>query len=182
MKKITIKEITFIALFAALTGVGGFISIQLPFTPTPITLQTLFVLLSGIMLGSMFGALSQIVYIIIGILGFPVFAQGTSGIGVLMGPTGGYLVGFIFAAYIAGLIKNKNVSAKNILALILGSIIIYVCGIVGLMSIGKLNFVQSILLGIVPFLIGDAIKIVLTVLTIRKLKVKIPLIENDRNK
>jgi Uncharacterized conserved protein len=105
-----IRQMTLISLFAALTAVGGFISI--PLYPVPLTLQTLFTLLAAMILGSVMGASSQIIYVLLGVIGLPVFAGFKAGIGILFGPTGGFLLGFIISAYIIGKIvelKKKRI-------------------------------------------------------------------------
>lgn len=104
--KITTKEITLVALFSGLTAVGSFIS--LPLGPVPITLQTLFVILSGILLGAKLGALSQIVYIVLGLVGAPVFAGFTGGPQTVLKPSFGFIIGFVFAAFIVGKIVDYN--------------------------------------------------------------------------
>lgn len=127
-----IKGMVFAALFAALTAAVSPIKIPLGFTPVPITLQTLMVLLSGAVLGANLGALSQFLYVLVGALGLPVFAGGGSGLGALAGPTGGYLISYPIAAFVIGWIakdrnkKSKAVSyiALAVLALLL--LIIYV--------------------------------------------------------
>lgn len=149
------------ALFAALTALGAYIFIPLPFTPVPITLQTLFVYLAGDILGGYLGALSQIVYILLGVLGLPVFARGKGGGDVLIGPTGGYLIGFIVAAFIIGkLVKLKRnpTFVWFIFSNLIGTVVIYCFGIFQLsIWIGSLK--KAIILGIFPFLIGDLIKV-----------------------
>ncbi|HOK18643.1 MAG TPA: biotin transporter BioY, partial [Caldisericia bacterium] len=92
-----IKKITFSSLFIILIIIGSYISIPLPFSPVPLTLQVFFVLLSGILLGPYYGFLSVLGYIILGVLGFPVFAGGQSGFSVFLGPNGGFLLGFLIA-------------------------------------------------------------------------------------
>jgi biotin transport system substrate-specific component len=94
------------AMFGAATAMGAYIMIPLP--PVPITLQTLFVVLAGALLGGRLGALSQVVYLLLGIIGLPVFHGGKGGLGILLGPTGGYLVGFIAAAYVVGKLIEVN--------------------------------------------------------------------------
>ena len=95
------------SMFGAATAVGAFISIPIP--PVPITLQTLFTYLAGALLGGRLGALSQFVYLLLGVMGLPVFALGKAGFGVLFGPTGGYIIGFIGSAYVIGtMIETKN--------------------------------------------------------------------------
>jgi biotin transporter BioY len=103
-----LKGMVFAALFAAFTAAVAWFKIPLPFTPVPITLQTLVVLISGAMLGSYYGALSMIIYLILGAIGLPVFAGGSSGIGVLFGPTGGYLFSYPIASFVIGKMLEKK--------------------------------------------------------------------------
>src|SRR3989339_1476470 len=102
MERTKLNGMVFAALFAALTAAVAWFKIPLPFTPVPITLQTLVVLLSGAMLGSTYGTLAMILYVVVGALGLPVFAGGGSGIGALLGPTGGYLFSYFIAAFFIG--------------------------------------------------------------------------------
>ena len=108
MEKSQIRGMVFAALFAALTGAVAWFKIPLPFTPVPITLQTLMVLLSGAMLGAYYGALSMIIYLLLGAIGLPVFAGGSSGVGALLGPTGGYLFSYPVAAFVIGFMLQKK--------------------------------------------------------------------------
>ena len=108
MEKTKLKGMIFSALFAALTGAVAWFKIPLPFTPVPITLQTLMVLLSGAMLGAYYGGLSMIIYLVVGAIGLPVFAGGSSGIGALLGPSGGYLLSYPIAAFTIGWMLGKN--------------------------------------------------------------------------
>ncbi len=156
-------QLTLSFIFAALTGLGAFIAIPLSFTPVPITLQTLFVLLSGFVLGRHYGPLSQFIYIILGIIGMPWFAHGTFGLSVLLGTTGGYLVGFVVSAYTVGWITDMSKQTRNPLALfttaIIGTIIIYIFGILGLLQFFDLW--KALELGFFPFIPGDLFKIIL---------------------
>lgn len=93
------------ALFTALISAGAFVTI--PLGPVPFTLQTLFVLLAGLVLGSRLGALSVVAYVVLGLVA-PVYAGGTSGLGVLFGPTGGYLLGFVLGALVAGAVGRSR--------------------------------------------------------------------------
>lgn len=108
MDRTKLKGMVFAALFAALTGAVAWFKIPLPFTPVPITLQTLMVLLSGAMLGAYYGALAMIIYLILGAIGLPVFAGGSSGVAALLGPTGGYLFSYPVAAFVIGYILQKK--------------------------------------------------------------------------
>ena len=104
------RELSLVALFAALTGIGGFIRIPVPYVP--LTLQTLMVMFSGLILGGRLGALSQLVYILVGLMGIPIFAHG-GGPGYVLQPTFGYLLGFVCGAYIIGNITERRESLKR---------------------------------------------------------------------
>ena len=125
------KELSLVALFASLTAIGGFISI--PFYPVPLTLQVFFVLLSGAILGKKLGALSQIIYLGLGAVGAPVFHNFTSGIGILFGPTGGFIIGFVPGSYLAGLFYEKfNNNKIHFSGLVLSIVPIYAIGVLWL--------------------------------------------------
>jgi biotin transport system substrate-specific component len=148
------------AMFGALTAIGAFVVI--PLQPLPMTLQTLFTGLAGVLLGGYTGALSQIVYIILGIIGLPVFAGGKAGLGTFFGPTGGYLIGFIVGAYIIGKIvesKREAGLAWIVMSLVIGNLVIYTLGTIQLSIITHFSLTKSLLVGVVPFLPGDAIKL-----------------------
>jgi len=163
---------TLISLFAALTAVGAFISV--PFYPVPLTLQTLFTLLAAMTLGSVMGASSQIIYVLLGLIGLPVFAGFKAGIGILFGPTGGFLFGFIFSAYIIGklieLKKEKNIF-YYFLAGFLGIVIIYFIGVIQLALVTGIGIKRALLIGALPFLPGDILKIIAASFIARKLKI-----------
>jgi biotin transport system substrate-specific component len=154
----------FASLFAALTAAGAYIHIPIPFSPVPVTLQVFFVLLAGSILKSKWGSLSMIVYTLLGVAGLPVFAGGSSGIGVLLGPTGGYIVGFILAAYIIGKLSEKTEnSAKsglliNAFNMSAGVLVIYACGVFQLMIMADIGAGAALTLGVIPFLPGEIVK------------------------
>ena len=147
------------SLLAALTAVGAFIAI--PIGPVPIVLQNLFVYLTGLLLGSKWGLSSMAVYLLAGACGLPVFSGGKGGIGHLIGPTGGYLLGFLPAVYIIGWIteraENKNVA--GIPAMICATAVIYLFGVTWLKFLTNMTFAKTLAVGMLPFLIGDAVKI-----------------------
>jgi len=147
------------SLLAALTAVGAYIAI--PIGPVPIVLQNLFIFLAGLLLGPKWGSASVAVYLLAGILGLPVFASGTGGIGRIVGPTGGYLLGFLPAVYLIGLISKKGGqnTAMDVVAMIAGTIVIYACGVGWLKSLTGMTLAKTLAVGMYPFLIGDAIKI-----------------------
>ncbi len=160
IKNISIASLQIIG-FAALTALCAQVKIPLPFTPVPLTLQTLAVVLSGAVLGSRKGALSQIALIASGTMGLQVFSQAQPGYSLLMGPTGGYIIGFVIAAYITGLgfekLKLDNFMKRS-LFLFIASFAIFFPGVIWLKIITNTSFISALTLGFVPFLIGDIIK------------------------
>jgi biotin transport system substrate-specific component len=143
------------ATFIALITVGAWISI--PFVPVPLTLQTLFVLLSGTVM-KRYGWLPTSLYIILGALNLPVFHNGLAGPGVLLGPTGGYLIGFVPAAFIAGLAYEYGSKATKIAGIVAGTTTIYLFGICWLMYSTGLPLLEAVILGVAPFLAGEVLK------------------------
>ena len=158
-----VRKMAYASLFAALMAVGAYIRVPLPFSPVPITMQVLFVLLAGAMLGARWGTISTVVYILLGIVGLPVFSGGSSGLGVLLGPTGGYLVGFVVAAFAVG--TSLGGREPGLVAtgayMFLGIFIIYLFGASYLMYAAALTFSQTMALGVIPFIPGGVIKVVL---------------------
>lgn len=142
---------TFIALIAA----GSWISIPLP--PVPLTLQTLFVLLAGVVM-QRYAVIPVGLYVLLGAANLPVFHNGTAGLGVLLGPTGGFLLGFIPAALIAGLAYERQSAKIRVLGLIAATGAIYLFGVVWLAYSASLSLLQAALLGVAPFVVGDAVK------------------------
>jgi biotin transport system substrate-specific component len=135
----------------------------------PITLQVFFVLLAGLLLGSKWAGMSMIVYVMLGIIGFPVFSGGLSGIGVILGPTGGYLIGFIPCAFVTGLVTETfgRSTLAAIGAMIAGLAAIYLLGAFQLSVVAGLSVPQSVVIGVLPFLIGDSIKLVAALIVSR---------------
>ncbi|MCL0038997.1 biotin transporter BioY [Dehalococcoidia bacterium] len=168
---ISTRGMVFAAIFAALTAVGAFIAI--PIGPVPITLQSLFVHLAGALLGSHLGALSQLIYILAGIIGLPIFHGGVGGLGVLLGPTGGYLIGFVAGAYITGkLIEMREKPGFLWIAMscVAGLVVIYIVGMLQLSIVADLPVTGALAVGVVPFLIGDAIEIIAATFITLKLR------------
>jgi len=147
-----------IALFTLLTALGAFVRIPLPFTPVPVTLQVFFVLLSALMLGRK-AAISQSLYLALGAAGLPVFTGAGAGLAHLLGPTGGYLFGFVAASYAMGCIARRYRNpADTVLALVLGVAVIYLCGTLQLGLLLHLSPWRAMQLGALPFLAGDLLK------------------------
>ncbi len=130
--------------------------------PVPITGQTLAVLLIGALLGSKRGALTVVAYLGQGAMGLPVFAGGLAGTAVLVGPTAGYLVGFVFAAFAVGLLAERGWDRHPLttaLAMLIGNLIIYTLGLLWLMTLLNLSLAATLAAGLYPFIIGDLLKI-----------------------
>ena len=167
-----IKSAIFVLIGTALLAISS--KIQTPFTLVPATMQTFVVLFLGMALGYKLAAITVILYLFEGSIGLPFFAKG-SGFGYLMGPTGGYLIGFIFTAYFAGKIKIKNDPIIIFGYLILAVSISYILGLLGLwnyMGFEK-SFKQVFFAGAQPFLIIEIYKIlILTVLSTQIFKIK----------
>lgn len=146
--------------FSLLTAAGAGICIPLPFTPVPLSLQTFFVLSSGLFLGSGLGALSQANYLLLGIIGLPVFTHGGAGFEKLLGPTGGYLLGFIISAFMSGkILKTGRLNSARVAAAVFsGTFLILVCGTIQLAIVMKYSMVESFMKGFLPFIYGDIIK------------------------
>ncbi len=143
---------TFVALIAA----GSWISIPLP--PVPLTLQTLFVLLSGVVM-KRYAVIPVALYVLLGTAGFPVFHNGTAGLGVLLGPTGGFLAGFVPAALIAGLAYEHESPKSRVAGLIAATCVTYVFGVAWLVFSASLSLPQAILVGVAPFVVGAVVKV-----------------------
>lgn len=170
-----LKPLVFAALFAALLAAVAPFKIPLGFTPVPITLQTLVVLLSGAMLGPYYGALSMILYVVVGALGLPVFAGGGSGIGALLGPTGGYLFSYFIAAFVIGKIIKMRKKPKYLdyaIAMIAGTIIIYVLGAGWGMVVTGLGIAAIMIGWVLPFIIGDTIKLLIAAYIANKVDIR----------
>jgi len=171
--KILIK-ISLTALFAALTAAGTFIAI--PIGPVPIVLQNLFVVLSGLILGPFLGGAATALYLLAGILNFPVFAGGTGGIARFAGPTGGFLIGYLLAAISAGLIAGKpgindRIPLPRLVAAVTVSfLVVYIPGVAWLKFSRNMDWMRALMAGFIPFIIGDALKGIVAVLVSRRLR------------
>lgn len=147
--------------FAAFTALAAQISFRIPPIEVPFTGSTMAVLLTGGVLGSRRGAASMIIYVLAGAVGLPVYAERSSGVDTLVGATGGYLVGFIIAAYVVGKFAEigwDRTIPKSVVGFVLGSAVIYLFGMAGLMVNLDMSLGGAITNGVVPFLAWDAIK------------------------
>jgi biotin transport system substrate-specific component len=148
--------IAYSAAFIGLITLGSWISI--PFFPVPLTLQTMFVLLAGTVMKR--SALIPVAgYLMLGMLGLPLFHNGLSGIGILIGPTGGYLIGFVPAVLITGILYGNDSKKIRITGLVLSIAVIFACGIAWLCWSTGIGIATGILIGLVPFIPGDILKV-----------------------
>lgn len=172
---VRLRMTIYASLFAALTAAGAYLFI--PVGPVPIVLQNMFVFLAGLLLGSRWGLASVAVYLLAGVCGLPVFAGGSGGIGRILGPTGGYLIGYLPAVFCIGKIVEKSArhALADIIAMVCGSIILYVFGIAWLKILTGMNLTKTLAVGLYPFLIGDALKIAAAAAIAKALR---PIIQN----
>jgi len=157
------RNVALVVGLTVLTALSAQVSIPLPFTPVPLTLQTFAVLAGAAALGAERAVLAQVLYITLAVAGLPVLAGGASGRAEVIGATGGYLLGFVVASYVVGRISAAGASTKTsttALAYVAGSLVIYGFGAPWLAYSTSNTIGWAIANGVVPFLIGDAIKAV----------------------
>lgn len=158
--------------FVISISLGAFVRIPLPFTPVPITLQTFFVLLSAAILGARMGIFTQAAYIFLGFIGIPVFTGASAGILYMVGPTAGYLFGFLAATIFVAIFINQ--ARENFLMtaviFLLGSLLLLLCGVIWLKLSLHLTWLKSFLIGFIPFLPGDTVKSVIAAVLFWHLK------------
>jgi biotin transport system substrate-specific component len=161
--KSRIRNVVLVLGLTGFTALAAQVAIPLPFTPVPLTLQTFAVLAGAAALGAERAVLAQVLYIALAVAGAPVLAGGASGREVVVGATGGYLIGFVLASYVVGRISSKGASTKSAttaLAFVLGSLVIYTLGAPWLAYTTGNTITWAIINGVVPFLVGDLIKAV----------------------
>ncbi|MDG7042175.1 MAG: biotin transporter BioY [Nitrososphaerota archaeon] len=172
------------AIFATILSIASLVSVPLPFTPIPITLQVMVVFLIVAMLGPVYGTYSCLLYLFLGVAGLPVFAGATSGIAVMLGPAGGYLLGFPVGTLIGGLLarslaESRKADAVRVSAAIFSTLlIIYLVGFLWLAVYSKLTPFQAFLIGVVPFIGIDVLKAIVAIpiaLSLRRSGLRLPL-------
>lgn len=152
---------------AALIALGSFLS--LPLGPVPFTMQPFFLLLAALILGWPYGMAAALLFVSAGLIGLPVFAGGKSGLAVLFGPTGGYLVGFVLAAACIGMLTKSRPPGwiLGLLAGLAGLALIYLCGVLNLMRVLDINGLKALTIGFFPFILQDLVKMGMAVATWR---------------
>lgn len=170
-QKIRTKQMVLIALMTAVTCVLGPLSIPLPFSPVPISLTNFAIFLAIFVLGMKSGTISFIIYLLLGAVGVPVFSSFRGGFQVLAGPTGGYLIGFIFLALIMGFALEHfdRKLVPTIIGMIIGMAVCYAFGTVWLAKLLSLSFKEGLMMGVIPYLPGDAAKIIIAAIVGPKL-------------
>ena len=170
-QKIKTKQMVLIALMTAATCVLGPLSIPLPFSPVPISLTNFAIFLAIFVLGMKNGTISFIIYLLLGAVGVPVFSSFRGGLQVLAGPTGGYLIGFIFLALIMGFALDHfdRKLVPTIIGMIIGMAVCYAFGTVWLAKLLSLSFKEGLMMGVIPYLAGDVAKIIIAAIVGPKL-------------
>jgi len=150
--------LSYTAVFVALIAAASWISLPIP--PVPFTLQTLAVLLCAAVM-KRYAVIPVTLYVALGCLGLPIFNNGTAGIGILLGPSGGYFIGFIFAALVAGYLYESKKTMMHVIGLVLATLIILLCGVTWLVLSTGMTITSAIVAGFIPFIVGDIIKLAL---------------------
>jgi len=172
--KLTTKDMAETAVMAALLCVLGPFSI--PLGPVPLSLATLGVMLSVYILGTGKGTIACLIYLVMGAIGLPVFSGFSGGFAKIAGPTGGYLIGYIFLALIAGcFIQRFNDKIwMQFLGMCLGTAVLYAIGTVWLARVTGMSFSEALAAGVIPFVAGDLVKIVVSIFLGRAVKKRLP--------
>lgn len=165
-----LKDLVFTALFAAIICVLA--PFVIPVGPIPLSLATFAIYIAASVIDWKYGTLAVIVYILIGTAGLPVFSGFSGGVMKIAGPTGGYIVGYIVCALVIGLIVDRNEKKKWVypVAMIVGTALLYACGTARFINLTGTTLTGALTVCVIPFLIGDAIKIILASVIAPKLR------------
>lgn len=171
--RLSTQKIVYTALFVALIAVCAII--QVPIGMVPISLATLAVILSGLILGPWLGLLATLCYLLLGLVGVPIFAGFKGGLSVIAGPTGGYLIGYLAISLFSGLFRRKN-AVLAVAGIIIGNFLCYLLGTLRFLSVTDYALKSALAVCVWPFLPGDAMKIALSYLLF--LKLQKPIVEH----
>ena len=158
-RKFTTTEITTIAIMTAVTCIMAQISIPMP-AGVPMTMQTFAITLAGVILGAKGGAISSLIYILLGAVGVPVFASFTGGAQILVGPTGGFLLSFPIMAFVSGLAVEQNKKWKFVVLLVVAAVLNYAIGVIMFMAIMKSTLGAALMACVVPFIPTAIVKLI----------------------
>lgn len=165
MSNISSKNLVRASMFTAILVVMSYISIPLPFSPVPITGQGIGVMLTGLILDPVSAFLAFFTYLLLGAIGLPVFAGGSAGLSVLVGPTGGYLLGYLIGTTLLSMLKGKlKISISlYIKTFVFGAGIVYLIGFYWLSKVTGMDLSKAFMVGVVPYIIGDVVKAIISV-------------------
>lgn len=169
MKNFSVRDLCYIGIFTAIIVVCAQISIPLPIG-VPMTLQTFAIPLAGIILGKRNGTLSALIYVLLGLVGAPVFAGFTGGLGIVFGKSGGFILSFPIMALTAGIGEQKNSKVWLVVWLVIGAVINYICGMLMFSAVMSLDLLTSFAYVVVPFIPTAIIKIILVAVLGRYIK------------
>ncbi|MBR4732149.1 MAG: biotin transporter BioY [Lachnospiraceae bacterium] len=163
--KFTSKEMAVTAVMTALICILGPWAIQIPISPVPITLCTMGIYFALYVLGMKLGIVSVVLYVLLGAIGVPVFTNFSGGIGKLLGPTGGYILGYLFLAVICGFFLSKfpEKLPMHVAGFVLGTLVLYLFGTLWLQYQLKLTFPTALMAGVIPYIPGDAAKLFIAI-------------------
>ncbi len=172
---LTLKQITLAGLMTAVFCLLGPLSLNIPISPVPISLGMLALYFVTSVLGMKLGTFSVLAYILLGLAGLPVFTGFTGGAGKLLGPAGGYIIGYIFMALICGFFVDKwgNRLIMEILGMVLGTAVCYLFGTVWLAYLASYTFYQALAAGVLPYIPLDAVKLAIALLVGRQIRARI---------
>ena len=159
-----LKRMIVISLLAAILSISAYISIPLSFSTVPFTLQSLMLMIIALSMPISISFYTVGLYLLLGLIGLPVFSYGTAGLHILLGPTGGYLIGFLLSTFVIGFIKEKldYFFGYFIAALLGGVVVVYACGVLGLMFVLNIDFNRAFTIGVIPFIPFDLIKVLVS--------------------
>lgn len=157
------KYIALVGMMAAVTCILGPLSIPIPISPVPVSMTNFAVYLAVYVLGWKKGTLSYLIYLFVGLAGLPVFSSFTGGFGKLLGPTGGYLIGFIFMALISGIIIDawREKRYMHFIGMASGTAVCYLFGSAWLALQSDITFPAAVTVGVLPYIVGDLVKIII---------------------